>query len=63
MSLFQGCVVDEDNAAAARPVAAERRPGWIGAAGIYARRVGRHDMAAVHASIASSSSVRKEGRT
>jgi hypothetical protein len=51
MTLFRGWVADEGEAAAAKPVVAEGRPAWFGAAGGYARRVGRHDMAAVRASI------------
>lgn len=52
ITLFQGWVAEEDDAAAAEPVATEGRPAWFGAAGVHARRVGRHDMDAVRASIA-----------
>ena len=52
MSLFQGWVAEEHATAAVRLVVAEERPAWFGAARAYAKRVGRHDMAEVRASIA-----------
>lgn len=52
MSLFQGWLAEEHDTAVARPVVAEDRPAWFGAARAYAKRVGRHDMAGVRASIA-----------
>ena len=67
-SLFQGWVAEEDEPTAARPVAAEGRPAWFGAARVYARRVGRHSMPEVRASIAkgraqqSESGAGKDGR-
>jgi hypothetical protein len=52
MNLFQGWIAEEDDPAAAKPVVAEGRPAWFGAARTYAQRVSRHDMVAVRASIA-----------
>jgi hypothetical protein len=52
VSLFQGWIAEQEDEAAARPAVAEGRAAWFGAARAYARRVKRHDLAAVRASIA-----------
>lgn len=51
IGLFRQWVAEDDDSAATKPVVAEGRPVWFGSAGVYARRVGRHDMTSVRASI------------
>lgn len=53
VSLFQSWITEADEAPPTPSDGAERPlPTWFGAARMYARRVGRHDMAAVRRSIA-----------